>query len=447
MSDFDGARATVMGLGRFGGGVGVARWLAARGADVLVTDLEPEDRLRASIAALADLIDAGSVRLRLGEHNVSDFTTRDLVVANPAVPTPWDNRFLRAARAAGVHVTTEIALLVERLSARERVIGVTGTVGKSTTAAMIAAGLTSAGRPVALGGNIGGSLLGNLDTLDPAAWIVLELSSAMLHWLGETGWSPRVATVTGFAPNHVDWHGSLEHYEASKRKILAFQLPGDACVLGSSVHEWPSATGVQRTLVDPSNRVDALRVPGAHNAANAALALAACKVSGANPDACERGIRAFEGLPHRLQAVCDARAGAGVIRFFNDSKATTPDATLVAIDAVRPLGPIHLIAGGYDKGIDLSPIARAATSLAGLYTIGATGDALARAATTNAEPCGTLDAAVSRAFERARPGDVVLLSPGCASWDQFENYERRGEAFCRLVLERAEATRCAHSSG
>jgi len=447
MTDFDGARVTVMGLGRFGGGGGVARWLAAKGADVLVTDLEPEERLGDAVAALTDLVAAGRVRLRLGGHNVSDFTSCDLVVANPAVPTPWENRFLRAAHAAGVPVTTEIVLLVERLPARERVIGVTGTVGKSTTAAMIAAGLRGAGQPTTLGGNIGGSLLGELDMLDPSSWIVLELSSAMLHWLGEARWSPGIAVVTGFAPNHADWHGTLDHYEASKRRILAHQAPGDACVLGPGVHGWASAPGVRRTLVDAAARLDGLRVPGVHNAANAAVALAACAAAGASREDCERGVRAFEGLPHRLQAVCEASAGAETVRVFNDSKATTPEATLVALEAVSALGPVHLIAGGYDKGIDLSPIVRAAPRLAGLYTIGATGDALARAAGANAESCGTLEAAVARAFERVRPGDAVLLSPGCASWDQFENYERRGEVFCRLVRERVEAMRCAPSSG
>ena len=447
MRHFDGARVTVMGLGRFGGGVGVVRWLAAHGADVLVTDLEPEERLAGSIAALAELIDDGRVRLRLGGHTVSDFTTCDLVVANPAVPLPWENRFLRAAHAAGVPITTEIALLVERLPARDRVIGVTGTVGKSTTAAMIAAGLRGAGRPATLGGNIGGSLLGELDSLDPSSWVVLELSSAMLHWLGEARWSPGIAVVTGLTPNHTDWHGSLDHYEASKRRILDRQAPGDACVLGPSVHGWSSAPGVRRTLVEAAARVDGLRVPGAHNAANAAVALAACLAAGTDREACERGIRAFEGLPHRLQAVCEASLGGGTVRVINDSKATTPEATLVALEAVRGLGPVHLIAGGYDKGIDLSPIARVAPELAGLYTIGATGDALARAAGGNAESCRTLEAAVARAFERARGGGVVLLSPGCASWDQFENYERRGEAFCRLARERVEAMRCAPSSG
>src|SRR5690606_11231147 len=133
-----GRRVTVMGLGRFGGGLGVARFLAAQGADVLVTDLDAEDKLRDSVAALRPLIDAGSVRLRLGEHNVSDFTTCDLVVANPAVPRPWANRFLRAAAAAGIPITTEIGLAVARLPDRRRVVGVTGAAGKSTTAALIA---------------------------------------------------------------------------------------------------------------------------------------------------------------------------------------------------------------------------------------------------------------------------------------------------------------------
>ncbi len=178
-----GQRVTVMGLGRFGGGVGVTRWLVQHTARVLVTDLQPQEDLRESLAQLSPLIDDGSVQLRLGKHIQTDFTTCDLVVANPAVPVPWNNSFLKAGRGAGVPITTEIRLLVERLN-RQRVIGVTGTAGKSTTAAMTHHILTEIGTASHLGGNIGGSLLNQLGESQLRDWIVLELSSAMLHWLG-----------------------------------------------------------------------------------------------------------------------------------------------------------------------------------------------------------------------------------------------------------------------
>lgn len=438
-----------MGLGRFGGGLGVTRFLANQGADVLVTDLDPEDKLRDSIAQLHPLIDSGSVTLRLGSHNVSDFTTRDLIVANPAVPRPWDNRFLRAAQAAGIPITTEIGLLVERLPDRSRTIGVTGTAGKSTTAALIAHILRQTGHPAELTGNIGGSLLGRIDTLDPQTWIILELSSFMLYWLGKGqanqgkrgGWSPHIAVVTNIAPNHLDWHGTADHYAASKQKLLAAQRPGETAILGESVSHWPTQPGITRVLVPQETRFGPLLIPGAHNQLNAAMAHAAISALSI-PNLSDAQIRAaaatFPGLPHRLQLVAER----GSIRFYNDSKSTTPDATLLALDAFRGSGlnRVHLIAGGYDKGSDLAPIAAAAKQLASLSTIGATGPTLAAAAIAagaqRVHNPGTLDAAMADLAARARPGDVVLLSPGCASWDQFTNYEARGDRFAALVRQR-----------
>lgn len=441
MLEMNGKRVTVMGLGRFGGGVGVTRWLAARGAEVLVTDASPAESLKDSLQALEDLIRTDAVRTRLGEHNVSDFTSCDVLVVNPAVPKPWENRFVRSAHAAGAAITTEIGLLAERLPA-DRVIGVTGAAGKSTTSALIHAGLTGAGAHSLLGGNIGGSLLLDLDTLTPSTWVVLELSSFMLYWLSDPGvskadfgtgaWSPHISVVTSFAPNHLDWHETLDHYALCKQAVLRRQRPGDSAILGPRVPNWPTNAGVTRREI--SCGLSGMAIPGTHNACNGALALAACAAAlGDSAEACREGIRRFAGLPHRLQFVCAARG----VRCFNDSKATTPDAALLALDALAP-APIHLIAGGYDKGLDLTPIARRAQGLAGLYTIGATGDALAAAALTHApgarvQRAGTLPAAVQTALDAANPGDALLLSPGCASWDQFENYEKRGEAFIRLV--------------
>lgn len=443
MESLEGRRVVVMGLGRFGGGVGVTRWLAERGADVLVTDTEPEERLTDSVARIRDLVAGGRVELRLGEHRVNDFTTAELVVVNPAVPRPWDDRFVRSAQAAGIELTTEIGL-VARLIGRDRVVGVTGSVGKSTTCAMIHHALQACGVECVLGGNIGGSLLEQASKIGKNTVVVLEVSSAMLHWLGKDAWSPRVAVVTNLEPNHLDWHGTEGHYRESKQEILAHQIGGDAAVLGWGVRQWPVAAGVERCVVGADEGVGGCLVPGSHNAWNARVAvvaagLAAARIAGVRPaaDALEAGARSFPGLPHRLRLVHES----GGVRFYDDSKSTVPRASVLAVDAIEhTLGPgtVHLICGGYDKQVDLSAISGLAGRVRGLYTIGTTGDAIAAGAGEAAVRCGTLDVAVREAVMRAKEGEAVVLSPGCASWDQFEHFEARGRAFedfCRRATE------------
>ncbi|MCC6906353.1 MAG: UDP-N-acetylmuramoyl-L-alanine--D-glutamate ligase [Phycisphaerales bacterium] len=445
-----GSRVTVMGLGHFGGGAGVTRWLVeTRGCDVLLTDLAPPHELAESLESIRDLIEAGRVELRLGGHDERDFTEADLIVANPAVPRPWENRFLQAARRAGVPITTEIELLLGTLPSRERIIAVTGTAGKSTTTAMIhhalAARSSRSSAQVAtskahLGGNIGGSLLGA--DVGPEDWVVLELSSAMLHWLGESAscsFAPRIAVVTNLSDNHIDWHGSLEHYRQSKQRLLAAQQPGDTAILGPGLKDWPTRPGVRRIDVDGEDQRLApinLLVPGRHNRLNALVAAEACAAVGiALPDAL-RAIESFPGLPHRLQLVAATPDGR---RFYNDSKCTTPAAAVLAVESFDDPSRIHLIVGGYDKKADLAPLAALGERVARLYAIGAVGQVLHDLAPPGScLHCRTLEVAVSNAAMRLVAGDVLLLSPGCASWDQFTNFEQRGDLFTRLVRQRLE---------
>lgn len=432
-----------MGLGRFGGGAGVTRWLVEQGADVLITDMLREEQLAEPLGEIADLVSSGRVSLRLGGHNVSDFTDRGLIVVNPAVPKPWDNRFVRAARASGARVTTEIVLLCERLPNPVRTIAVTGSNGKSTTSAMIHHALEACGERVLFGGNIGGSLLSRLPQLraHPSTRVVLELSSAMLWWLHEAlgGWSPAVAVVTNFSPNHMDWHGDAEHYRASKRRLLEFQKPGDAAVIGVGVRDWPTAPGVRRVELAPDAGIGGLAIPGAHNRTNAAAAFEAVRLAAPelDPVRVRDAVLSFPGLPHRLAFVGSVRG----VKCYNDSKATTPEAATLAVRSLQEDGTrVHLIAGGYDKMIGLSPMFEPCARLAGVYTIGATGPVIAagvRAAGGTVVECGELSRAVREALARAAPGEAVLLSPACASWDQFDNYEQRGDRFAELVREEA----------
>ncbi|MEM7229656.1 MAG: UDP-N-acetylmuramoyl-L-alanine--D-glutamate ligase [Planctomycetota bacterium] len=417
-------QVTVMGLGRFGGGAGVTRWLLDQGASVRLTDTAPADQLESQRAPFDADIEAGRLTTRFGGHETRDFEHCDLVVANPAVPRPWDNPYLRAAMDADVPVTTEIRLLTERIN-RDRTIGVTGSAGKSTTTSMIHHILHEANHPVRLGGNIGGSLLPELNAITPDEWIVLELSSAMLYWLGERigfndapGWSPHIALLTNISPNHLDWHRDMACYEHCKHNIFRYQASDDR----------------QLTRQDQDASRVPLEIPGEHNQVNARFAAdAVAAATGCSQRDALGRLETFRGLPHRLELVCSIDG----CRFYNDSKSTTPDASIRAVDAFDDSSRVHLIAGGYDKSIDLQPIADLVTRVAGIYTIGTTGPEIHRRASAiddrRSWACVTLDRAVEHARARMAKGDLLLLSPGCASWDQFDHFEQRGERFASLV--------------
>lgn len=429
-------RIVVMGLGRFGGGVGVTRFLAGKGAHVLVTDLLPAEQLRDSLAKLADL---PNVEYALAGHRESDFARADLIVVNPAVDAR-QNIYLQAAMQAGVSLTSEIRLLTQHLPDRQRTIGITGSAGKSTVTAMVGHALRKVhgDARVHVGGNLGGSLLGDLDAIKPTDWVVLELSSFMLEGLREDRWSPHIAVVTNFTANHLDRHGDLQTYQHAKQAILDFQdSEQDIAILGPDIHnrfDHQVRDMRFRELEDITNNPPIeLLLPGEHNQVNATLAADILEAAGLSWTDAAAMLADFAGLPHRLQLVCEHTG----VRFFNDSKCTTPEAASLAIRSF-PAGVVHVILGGYDKGSDLTTLGKlAGEHCKAVYTIGATGPAVARAASGAAAKvieAGDLDRAVALASASASAGDVVLLSPGCASYDQFDNYEQRGNRFAEAIL-------------
>jgi UDP-N-acetylmuramoylalanine--D-glutamate ligase len=472
--DFQNKRVLVMGLGRFSGGVAATCFLAAQGARLVVTDAAAPETLRDSLDALAG---CAIERFRLGGHDERDFREADYIVVNPAVPRA--HPLLDIARSAGATLTSEMTLFFQ--FCRGRIVGVTGSNGKSTTSAMIHALLQADGRTAWLGGNIGRSLLDRVFDIQPSHTVVLELSSFQLQDLDPLCRSPQVAVVTTFTPNHLDRHSSLDDYRQAKQTILRFQRPGDLAILNAGdpdVCHWSTRCetlhfGIERhgrrgtwwdggylhfcgtTQTHGVRLDDVLALPGPHNRANAAAAACVALALGVSDSAVRRGLAGFRTLPHRLEFVAEV-AGRN---YYEDSIATTPESTQAAL-AAFPGRRIWLIAGGSDKQVDLSGVARSiAERVEGVALIGQTGPSLAslirqswaagsgaaraesalssrpdHAAATLAM-CDDLPAAVRWCHWHASPGDVILLSPACASFGMFTNFVHRAEVFRQAVAE------------
>lgn len=474
-----GSRAIVLGLGRFGGGLGVARWLLTQGVELLVTDLADRESLGEAVDELAER----GAELHLGSHVGIDVTAADLLVLNPAVPRQVP--LVRQALAAGVTVTSEVALLMERWPGP--IAGITGSNGKSTTVSLTRAVLDAVGCPAVAGGNLGGSLLDRLDGVAPGTVAVLELSSFMLETLADLGLGPDVAVITNITPNHLDRHGSFENYRDAKAAILTAahtavlnadddviaELPCGAGVTRLWFGDIPVAGGTGRGVVrTPDLGVDArgdlrdqgrslvlsseaMPLPGRVNRLDlAAATLAAGALIGEVSRACEVLPKAVTGVrlpPHRLELVAEW----GGVRWVDDSVSTTPESTAASLAALvdtsgaqapaarevggaageagHATGRCVLIAGGHDKGLDPGQLVTAAARNAGLVlTIGEEGAHLGRLLTAAGvawRAAGTLDTAVALAAEWARDGDCVLLSPGYSSHDQFVHFAARGQAF------------------
>lgn len=456
---FAGREVLVMGLGRFGGGVDVAKFVAAAGARVTVTDLALAEQLADSIEQLKDY---PTIEYHLGGHERVDFERADIVVVNPAVSP--DSKFLETARQCDRFVTTQMNIFFELCPAT--IIGITGANGKSTTTALTAHLLRAAGEAhtkyehVWLSGNIGNEpLLGLLDRIGQDDLVVLELSSFQTEQLGRIGKAPKAALLTNLTPNHLDRHGTFKAYCAAKENIFRFQQLDESRPAVSIFNaedevgcrwfeKYEGDVGRRCIKFSPDDVSAEMRerfaLPGRANLSNLAAAVTVAKVFDVDDEQIAECVGQFKALAHRLEFVAEIDG----VRWYNDSIATTPESTIAALEAFD--GPKIIIAGGYDKNIGFDELGRAIAEKAkGAILLGQTAEKIAAAIgrglaaefTESAEEkvevevTGSLAQAVKSANELAGKGDVVILSPACASYDMFDNFQQRGREFAKFVHE------------
>jgi UDP-N-acetylmuramoylalanine--D-glutamate ligase len=439
-----GQRALVIGLAREG--LDLTRFLAAHGASVTVTDRKPREEVEEAIAQLSGV----EAAYRLGGHDRANLDGVDVVYASPGVPP--ENELLQAAAARGIRLSSLVELFFALCPAP--VVGITGSAGKSTTTSLLGEMFVAAGRDAFVGGNIGRPLLGMLDRMTPSSWVVMELSSFQLEPLAV---SPHIAVITNVTPNHLDRHPSMDAYWAAKGQILAHQSPSDWAVLNAddawSLRYQPrgrllrfSLEGVvegaylagQRLMLlgEPLIEASEVSLRGRHNLANVLTAAAAAHAAGIEREAMRAGIRAFQGVAHRLQPIGEHD---GIV-FVDDSIATAPERSIAALRSYHE--PLVLIAGGRDKHLPMGQwAALIARRVRHVVLLGEMSDLVARAL-KEADPSYrsisralTMDEAVAEAARVAHSGDVVLLSPGGTSYDMYNDFEERGLDFARAVSE------------
>jgi len=434
------SRVLVVGLGR--SGLAAARLAAADGAEVWVTDLRPEAELLEVVAGLP-----GGVRTFFGSHPDSCIDGVGLLVVSPGVPA--DAALLEGARDRGISVLTEVEFAwLHRPTAP--LVAITGSNGKSTVTELVACMLRESGQEAAAGGNIG-TAASELVLEDGWETWVLEISSFQAELL--TTMKPTTAVFLNLSQDHLERHSDLDGYLRAKRRLFAFQGADDVAVLNADDAAVASTSTVahrrsfsilgpadayldgDRLLLDGELLVTAeeMRLSGVHNVANALAAALAAASLGARPEAMASALMLFDGLDHRHRTV-HIKDG---VRWVNDSKATNVGATLAALRGY-PDGSVHLILGGQAKAQDFSVLqAEVGRAVNRLYLIGEDGPAIGEAleGTAPSENCRTLDEAVGRARRSAAPGQMVLLAPACASFDQFSDYGERGDHFADLARE------------
>ena len=442
-------RVLVVGLGK--SGLAAAHFLKAHGARVTVSDARPITLIK----ELSSLLDEGFI-VEAGSHGLLTFRRQDLIVVSPGVPMATPE--LMTVRAVGAHIIGELELGAQFLQGE--VIAITGSNGKTTTTALLGEILKASGRPTLVGGNIGRPVTAMVAESTPETWSVLEVSSFQLETV-ET-FKPRIAVVLNITPDHLDRHGTFAAYAAAKARITERQTPADFLILnaedaptqgiaaktnariywfsarrqikqGAFVHgESVFFIAKEGTTPEPVMPVAEIGLAGRHNVENVLAAVCAARLAGVPSEVIRKAVAAFRAVEHRLEFVRELHG----VRYFNDSKATNVDATAKAVEAFP--GGILLILGGKDKDSDysvLAPLLRQRVQT--VITIGSAAEKIEHqlAGVVKIERAGTMERAVALAREQADPGDVVLLAPACASFDQFENYEHRGRVFKDLARQ------------
>ncbi len=459
MENWSGKKVIVIGAARQG--TALSRYLASKGAQVILTDMHSLDDLPANLPDLEKL----GIQLRLGGHPLELLEGADLVCVSGGVPLTIP--FIQAALQRGIPLSNDSQIFLEACPAQ--VIGITGSSGKTTTTALV--GLMAQkyfemkqnGHRAWVGGNIGNPLIEQVDQIDEDDLVVLELSSFQLELMTR---SPQIAAILNITPNHLDRHGSMQAYIAAKSRILRFQHAGDVAILNrDDPGSWSLAEHLKSDLISfgfqkPDSKqngtyiykdaiwlqlgreslkmlpLEWIQLPGRHNIANV---LAACAIAAAASlalPAIQTAIEEFTGIPHRLEFIRNIN-GAD---WYNDSIATAPERTMAAIEAFE--GPLVLLLGGRDKNLPWDDLAQLIHQrVRAVVLFGEAAGLIERAlgAVKKGETlqvisrCNTLEEAVQAAAKLAQPGDTVLLSPGCTSFDAFKDFEERGEYFRKLV--------------
>lgn len=451
--ELQGVRAAVVGLGV--SNLKLIRFLLAKGAVVTACD----QKSRADLGERAEALEQSGVTLATGPDYLAPLAQHQLIFLTPGMPKHLPE--IQAARERGALISGEAALVLQLC--RAPVIGVTGSAGKTTTTTLIGEILKSAGFETHVGGNIGTPLIDQVESIPPEAHVVMELSSFQLQLTGER--SPAIAVLTNISPNHLDIHANMDEYISAKQNIYRYQKPHNWAVLNyddplvrSFAQAAPGRVAFFSRLTDPGTETCAfireddliwryrgmeyptlksfeIQLLGLHNLENCLAAMASAYLSGVGMNAIRRVLTSFAGVEHRLEPVRELNG----TRWYNDSKATSPTEAVAALTTLP--APIVLIAGGSDKGIPFDPMAPLIQQkVKSLILTGPTAakiEAAARAAGYGGKVhhAGTMEEAVVLARTESAPGDSVLLSPGCASFNAYRNFEERGWHFKSLVRD------------
>ncbi len=443
-----GKKILVVGLGKTG--VALSRFLAGRGANVFVTDSKPGSEMKENCDALKGL----DVHFAMGRHTVDMLSNIDMIIPSPGVPP--DNVLLAGGVERGIRIISELELAFRYL--KEPIIAITGTNGKTTTTKLIGEILKGSGKSVFVGGNIGNPLIGYVDGGERADYLVIEVSSFQLQWVER--FHPSVAILLNASDDHLDYHASFAEYVSMKERIFANQVPGDLAILNADnplsgemahrinadVMQFSSSKGLERGIsidgpllryrdtggVEEEYPTGGISLRGLHNLENIMAAIVAARRCGCPPVKIAETVESFKGMPHRMEFV---RSKDGV-EIYNDSKGTNVDAVKRALESFSH--PLILLLGGKDKGGDfgiLSPLIREKVKKVILF-----GEAKERIGSfvngiVDTGWADNLKSALEKAHESASSGDVILLSPGCSSFDEFTNYRERGNYFKEIARE------------